>query len=146
MSTIIAIADAMVACLNGAGVGLFSKPFVAVRHYKPTFDLQDMKTLHVTVVPRGVELSTATRAAAQADVQVDIGVQQKLPPSGAPGSGGDTAELDALMHLVEEIADYFRSHRLAACPNVLWVKTENTPIYSPEHLEIGRLPSKKLCA
>lgn len=128
MSTIIDIADAIVTELSA---GAFSKPLQAVRHYKPTFDLQEMKDLHVSVVPRGVELSGASRSMAQTDVQIDIGIQQKLPADAA----GDQAEIDALMRLVEEIADFFRTHRLTGFPNASWLKTENKPIYSPEHLE-----------
>lgn len=128
MSTIIEISDAVVAKLNA---GPFSIPFQAERHYKPTFDLVEMKDLRVTVVPRGVELSGASRSTAQTDVQIDIGIQRKLPADAA----NDAAEIDALMRLVEEIADFFRTHRLSACPNVSWVRTENRPIYSPEHIE-----------
>jgi len=125
MSTIIDIANAVAAELNG---GAFSRPIQAVRHYKPSFDLAEMKDLHVSVVPRGMELSGASRSLAQTDVQIDIAVQQKL-------ATGDAAEIDALMRLVEEIADFFRTRRLSACPGAAWVRTENVPIYSPEHLE-----------
>jgi len=128
MSTIIEIADAVVAELNG---GAFGIPFQAQRHYKPTFDLAEMKDLRVTVVPRGVELSGASRSMTQTDVQIDIGVQRKLPADAV----NDAAEIDALMRLVEEIADFFRSRRLSACPSAAWVRTENKPIYSPEHIE-----------
>lgn len=51
MATIIEIADAVVAELNGAS---FSQPVTAARHYQPTFDLQDMTELHVSVVPRSL--------------------------------------------------------------------------------------------
>jgi len=131
MSTIIEIADAIVAELNSPGEPGFSMLVHAERHYKPTFDLAEMKDLRVTVVPRGVELSGASRSMTQTDVQIDIGVQRKLPADAA----SDAAEIDALMRLVEEIADFFRSMRLSACPNVSWVRTENKPIYSPEHIE-----------
>jgi hypothetical protein len=125
MSRIIDIAGAMVAELNG---GTFSKPFQAVRYYKPTFDLKDMKELHVSVVPKGTELSIANRSLAQADIQIDIGVQQKL-------TSNEPTEIDALMQLVEEIADFLRTHPLTTCPSASWVGAENKPIYSPEHLE-----------
>ena len=125
MSTIIDIADAMVAELNAAA---FSQAFQAQRHYRPVFDLAELKDLHVTVVPKGIELQGASRSLTQMDVQLDIGIQQKLVT-------GDAAELDALMNLVEEIADFFRTHRLSNMPNVAWVRTENVPIYLPEHVD-----------
>jgi len=122
MAPITDIADAVVTALNGQS---FSQPFTAARAYLPAFDLREMKDLHVTVVPKGVELTTAGRGLAQSDVQIDIGVQQKLATS-------DEAEIDALMGLVQEIAEFVRATRQFG--EAVWVKTENTPIYSPEHL------------
>ena len=123
MSVIADIATAVVEALNA---GEFSQEFTAVRHYLPTFDLKDMKDLHVSVVPKGVEMSTAGRGLAQDDVQIDVAVQKKL-------SAGDLAEIDALVALVQEIADFVRS--TGRFGDAAWVRTENTPIYSPEHLE-----------
>jgi len=120
------IADAVTAELNGLDP---VTPLAAVRSTKPPeFELADMKTLHVTVVPKGWDSQTATRAAAQCDYQIDIGVQKKCDT-------GDNAELDGLLALVERIADHFRAQRLAAMPNAVWVKTENTPLYAPEHMK-----------
>jgi len=116
------IADAVVAALNNQ---TFSQPFTAERAYRAAFDLQEMKDLHVTVVPKGQELITAGRGVAQSDVQIEIGVQKKL-------ATGDDAELDELMGLVQEIAEFVRTTRQFG--DAAWVKTENTPIYSQEHL------------
>ena len=126
MPVITDIADAVTAELNGLDP---QTPLGAVRSTKaPEFELADMKTLRVTVVPRGWDIQTATRAAAQCDYQIDVGVQQKCETC-------DNAELDALLALVERIADHFRGQRLTAMPNAVWVKTENTPLYSPEHMK-----------
>lgn len=125
MSLIAAIAEAVVAELN---VGTFSQPFKAERHYRPVFDLAEMATLHVSVVARSVTVERFDRTRHQYDVQVDIGIQKKCQTC-------DLAELDGLMALVEEVADYLRDRRLAACPAAAWIKAENTPIYAPEHLE-----------
>jgi hypothetical protein len=122
-STIVDIADAVVTALNS---GTFSQSFQAVRHYQPVFELKDMGTLHVSVVPKGIELELFTRTQVQADVQVDIGVQKKLESI-------EPADMDPLMRLVEEIGDYFRTHALTGTPAV-WIKTENVPIFAPEHL------------
>ncbi len=122
MAQITDIVDAVVAALNGQ---TFSQPFTAARAYRPAFDLQEMKDLHVTVVPKGVELASAGRGLAQSDVQIDIGVQQKL-------AAGDDAKVDALVRLVQEIAEFVRATRQFG--DAVWVRTENTPIYSPEHL------------
>ena len=124
MTSIITIADAVVAALNGHS---FSEPFTAVRAYRPAFDLKEMADLHVTVVPHGIEMSTLGRNVVQDDVQLDLAVQKRLS---APEN--EDAELDALMTLVREIADFVRSTRQFA--GAVWIKTENVPIYSPEHL------------
>ncbi|GMV98589.1 MAG: hypothetical protein AMXMBFR83_29380 [Phycisphaerae bacterium] len=122
MALIADIAEAVVTALNGH---TFSQPFTAQRAYRPVFDLKEMTDLHVTVVPKGVELTTAGRGLAQSDVQIDIGVQKKLAAS-------DNAEIDPLLGLVQEIAEFVRA--TARFADAAWVKTENTPIYSQEHL------------
>jgi hypothetical protein len=125
MATITDIADAVVAELNGH---TFSQSLTAVRYYRPVFDLGEMQTLHVSVVPKGVTIERADRSRNQYDFAIDVAVQKKF-------SSGDAAELDPLMALVEEIADFFRLRRLAAYPDAVWVRTDNVPVYAPEHLE-----------
>jgi hypothetical protein len=127
VSTIIDIANAVVGELNAPASPLAGQA-TAQRAYRPVFDLQDMKDLHVTVVPRGVDMSSASRSLVQSDVQIDIGVQKKL-------AGGEQTAIDSLMAIVEQVADYLRGRKLAAAPEVSWVKTENNPIFAPEHLE-----------
>jgi len=122
MALVADIAEAIVGALNGH---TFSRPVVAARAYRPIFDLKDMTDLHVTVVPKGVELTTAGRGLAQSDVQIDIGVQKNL-------AAGDNGEIDALIGLVQEIAEFIRA--TGRFGDAAWVKTENTPIYSQEHL------------
>jgi len=126
LSTIIDIADAVVAALNAAPEGAFGEAFsTAERAYRPVFDLAELKGLRVTVVPRGVEMGLAGRGLFASDVQIDVAVQQKL-------STGDNAEIDALMGVVERIAEFIRS--TGRFGDAAWVRTENVPIYSPEHL------------
>ena len=129
MATVIDIADAVVAALNGEDGPKFGQPpagLSAARAYRPAYDLKDMKDLHVTVVPKGLEIAMAGRGLAQNDAQIDVAVQRKL-------ASADNAEIDALMGLVERIAEFVRSRdRLAGAA---WVKTENVPIYSLEHME-----------
>ena len=124
MAVIIDIADAVVAELSA---GTFSQPFEAKRHYLPLFNLPEMKDLHVSVVPKGVAITSLSRGANQHDVQIDVAVQKKLDAEA-------NTEIDTLMGLVEEIADFFRLRRLASYPNAVWTKTENLPVYAQEHL------------
>ncbi|MDD4788816.1 MAG: hypothetical protein PHO07_16715 [Pirellulales bacterium] len=125
MAVIADIADSIVAELNAGG---FSQPLSATRCYLPKFDLAEMKDLHVTVVPRGVAVTAGTRNHNQHDYQIDIAVQKKL-------TAADNGEIDALMSLVDEIADHFRLKRLDNLRAAVWVKTQHEPIYAPEHLD-----------
>lgn len=120
MSVIVDIADAVKDALSAAEL---SRPVTAERLFRPRFELSEMHSLHVSVVPRGVEIAAAGRGLDQRDVQIDVAVQKKL---------GDDAEVPALLGLVEEIADLVR-HTRRFGPAV-WVRTENEPLYSVEHL------------
>ncbi len=125
MPLITEIADAVAATLNAATL---SQPVTAERHYQPIFDLPEMMALHVSVVARGVVINQLSRSSSAHDVQIDVAVQKKF-------DAGDSTELDPLMQLVEEIADLFRFKPLADYPAAMWLKTENVPIYSIEHMD-----------
>jgi len=124
LATIIQIADAVVAQLNAA---TFSLPLTAVRHYVPSFELPDMETLHVTVVPRGISSTSLDRSRDTFSYEIDLAVQKKTDM--AP------ATLDALMSLVEEIADHFRAGPLASFPGARCMDVKNAPVFSQEHLD-----------
>ncbi len=118
------IAAAVVVELNA---GTFSQSFTAARAYSPEFELPDMETLQVTVVPKGVTTQPGSRSHRQHDYSVDVAVQQKLQTA-------DDTEIDALMTLAEEVGDHFRFQRLPSFPNAMWLKTENDPVYAQEHI------------
>jgi hypothetical protein len=124
LATIIQIADAVVAQLNAA---TFSQPLTAARHYAPSFKLPDMKTLHVTVVPRAISSASLDRSRDTFSYEVDVAIQRK--------TDGEQATLDALMTLVEEIADHFRVGPLASFPGARCMDVKNSPVFSPEHLD-----------
>lgn len=123
-ATIVALADAVVAQLNATA---FSQPVAAERHYLPQFELAEMTTLRVSVVPRSVASRSLDRNRDSFDYRIDVAVQHKLDPT--PGN------LDALMVLVEEIADHFRSEPLAGYPQARCTEVENVPVYAVEHLD-----------
>ena len=125
MATIIHIAESVKEELNS---GTFSQTFTAARHYQPVFELKDMKTLHVTVVPKDIEMQLATRNSSQHDCRIDVAIQKKL-------ESAVLYEIDELMGLVEEIISFLSRRKLTSVPNALWIKTVNEPIYASEHLE-----------
>lgn len=131
MSTIIHIADAVVAELNAAETGTFSQEFEAIRKVLPVYELPELAELKVTVVPKAVEINGSTRAASQYGLSVDIGIQKRV------GKNIDE-EVLLLTTLVEEIADYLRQRSLNDAPWAGWIHTENDPVYSPEHLAENR--------
>ena len=124
-SELIQVTEAVVTALNA---GTFSQSVTAVRHYLPRFDLAEVKDLHVSVVPKGIEVAQATRDKGTFDYRIDVAVQKKL-------TSGSAAELDPLLALVEEIAESFRGKRLPGMSTAMWVKTEHAPVYAPEHLQ-----------
>lgn len=125
MAVITDIADAVVASLNS---GSFSQPFIAQRRYQPSFELPEMQTLQVSVVPKSVSITKATRESGYFDFAIDIGVQKKVNLEAL-------AEIDALMTLMDEIADHLRLTRLDGVPQAAWLTIGHEPIFAPEHLD-----------
>jgi hypothetical protein len=121
---LIDIADAVVSELNAA---TFSVPLTAQRGYRPVFELGEMTALHVTVVPHGQAGQALDRNRDSFDYAIDVAVQQKVEPT--------NVALDALMALVEEIADHFRRKSLPGFPAANCVEVKNDPVYSLDHLE-----------
>ncbi len=116
------IADAVVAILNGSGL---TPQFTAERTLLPIYDLKTLKTLKVSVVPKGRKITQGARVLTIDEIQIDIGIQKKI---------SDDSELDGLMKLVEDIVALFQPERLSGYPTAICVKKENDPIYDPEHL------------
>jgi hypothetical protein len=120
---IVNIADAIVAALNGEA---FSQPFTAVRGYLPTFDLHELNELKVTVVPKEDDGKLDTRDASTHEYAIDIGIQKK--PSTI-----DNPDLDPLMRLTQEIADYFLFGKQAAGATL--ISPSVRILYFQEHLQ-----------
>lgn len=130
MSTIAAIADAVAAHINA---GTYTRPVTAARVYQPAFTLEDLKDLRVSVVPRTVGISAASRDSSIVECVIDVGVQQKLPAE------NEEVEIDALLDLAEEIADRLRLTRLPGAPEAAWVGIAHEPVVSSESLEQHRV-------
>jgi hypothetical protein len=116
------IADAIVEILNAADLDL---EFTAERTLLPIYDLKALKTLKVSVVPKGRKITQGARVLTIDEVQIDIGVQKKI---------SNDSELDDLLKLVEDIVGLFQPERLDGYPPAICVKKENEPIYDPDHL------------
>jgi len=118
------LAEAVRKALNAAE---FSVEFTAVRVAVPTYKLEDMGTLHVTVVPRAVEIALGSRRDNAYAMGVDVAVQQRL-------AAVDNDTVDALIGLVQEIVDHMTRRHLGDSSEARWRRTKVEPLYSPEHL------------
>ena len=126
MATIAQIAEAVKVALAG---GSFNVSFTPAREYLPAYDLEDLADLKVVVVPKGRDESLAGRGVNQTEAQVDIGVMKKLTDL-------TPATVDPLIALVEEIVAFFRRKNLTAdSETAAWIRTENDPLYSTEHMQ-----------
>jgi hypothetical protein len=129
MSTVTTIAKAVVAELNK---NRFSLPFEAVFSVKPGFELSELDTLRVIVVPKTLEIETVSRSSSKYIVSVDIGIMQrigKLTPEEAVETLGD---------LVDEIIEFVKTHSLFDFPAAQCTTVANDPIYIPDHLTQNR--------
>jgi hypothetical protein len=124
-ATILRIADSVTVQLNARA---FSQTFKAERLYVPNFDLEDMKDLRVTIVPREIDLLPLDRTSNRVHGVIDIAVQKKF-------KRGDAEEIDPLVAFVEEIADEFRIQRLVSYVAARCIKVETSVLYSVEHWE-----------
>ena len=124
-SDILKAADAVVSELNAASLSL---AFTSARFYLPRFELTDMDTLHVTVVPQAVLEAREMKALVQYDLSIDVAIQQRF-------SDDTPVEIDPLMDLVQEIADFFRLRRLTAFTDASWLRTERKTLFDPTHMD-----------
>ena len=123
-AAIVQLADAVVADLNAA---TFSQPFTTQRSYLPRWKLEELATIRVTVVPQDDVGERASRAQWQEDYQLDVAIQQRL-------GANETAQMDALVLLGQELADYFKSRNPAGDLATL-VAVAFAPLFDPDHLE-----------
>lgn len=124
------IADAVTAEINAPGNNLLPGT-TAVRRVLPEFELKDLVELKVTVVPRSVNITGATRTSSQYEIAIDIGLQKKIAT--APAGSMDT-DVAALGTLVDQIANHLQRRQLTGFPWATWVSIANDPLYVPEHL------------
>ncbi|HBG25669.1 MAG: hypothetical protein A2Y10_02465 [Planctomycetes bacterium GWF2_41_51] len=121
---ILQLADKIVDTLND---GSFVLPFTAVRTLFPFYELKDLSTLRVTVVPKSVNITTASRSSSEYDYQVDIAIQKAVKTP-------DDAEITVLAELVLAIAKNFRN-KVYQDIGAVCFKQSVDPLYSVEHIQ-----------
>ena len=128
-ATVITIAKGVVADINGASL---SQTFTAVRAYRPTYDLKDLQSLKVTVVPHALEGELVTRADAQEQHQIDVAVQKKVNVDSLDA-------VDPLMLLVEQIKDLLLGEHPSTMATATCIRATNEPIYDPALMQEKRV-------
>lgn len=103
MSLIVPIADAVKAALEAA---TFSLPFTVERVYVPVHQLEELSEIRVSVVAGPVSSERLGRGTArQRDYSIDLGIQRRAVAT--------REECDPLVHLVEEIDEFWFNRPLA---------------------------------
>ena len=123
-ASIVELADAVVGDLNGHA---FSQPFTAERSYLPRYRLEDLATIRVTVVPKDDVGQRSSRSQWQQDYKLDVAIQQRL-------GANEQTQMDGLILLAQELADYFKTHALITDVAVL-IEVAFAPLFDPDHLE-----------
>ena len=126
MSTVTTVAKAVAAELN-KHLG-FSIKFKAAYSVKPSFDLAELDTIRVVVVPKAYELGSITRASTKYVATIDIGIMQRI------GKMSPEDAVDKLGDLVEEIIEFLKTQTLSDFPVGQVVSITNDPLYVPDHL------------
>jgi hypothetical protein len=108
-------------------LGAYSQSVSAVRYYQPRFELAEMDTLHVSVVPRSISEKQLSRALTSFDCTIDVGIQQR--------SSMDQTTLDELTKLAAEIAHRLRSNPLTALPDARLMELQMDPVFAADHLD-----------
>ncbi len=128
MAVIIDIADEIVTKLNVPST--FTQEIIATRQLVPRFELEKLKDLTVTVVPKDLGAVMFDRINLQKECRIDVAIQKKLDSL-------EDSEINPLMDFVEEILNFFNTERVFG--SSFWTEIENEPIYSPEHMLESRV-------
>lgn len=131
MSNVVALAEAVADSLAEYNAEVL---------FFPTFDLRDLETMRVIVVPVNPEYKTVSRSAHEELLKVQIGFLKR----------GCEDEINDLLQTVESLGLSFLDKKLS---NATCVCVAYNPIYSPDHLrERGQFTSvieltfKKICS
>ena len=121
---VLQLAEKIVTTLNDSE---FDLEFTAIRTLFPFYELKDLCTLRVSVVPKSVNITTASRSSSEFDYQIDIAIQKAV-------KSPDDAEVTVLTELALAIAKSFRS-KIYEDIGAICFKQSIDPLYSVEHIQ-----------
>jgi len=129
MSLVTTVAKSVAAELNKH---TFSLSFEAVFSVKPGFELAELDTLRVIVVPKTLEIETVSRSSSKYLVSVDIGIMRRI------GNLSPEEAVETLGDLVDEIIEFLKMKTLDDFPVAQCIGVTNDPIYILDHLTQSR--------
>jgi hypothetical protein len=126
MANAVNIADE-VASLIAAGQqsGDLAGTFTVGRKILPRYLIKELAVTKVSVVPKSVDIQSATRSASEFTYDVEIGVQKKVTDV--------ENEIPSLVDFVDQISKYLR-FKILTTNQAIWLRASIAPIYSVEHL------------
>jgi hypothetical protein len=124
--TILKLADAVTKALNDHA---FSVAFVAERKYLDVSQLEESESIRVRVFPAQITTEIDTRNSTRDTYAIAITVLQRA---------AEIDQLDPLVKLVHEIANYLRFRTLADFPAAHWIGVEIAPVFDPKRLNETR--------
>jgi hypothetical protein len=119
------VGDAVLAAVTGLSL---SGAYTAVRSFWPERKPEELLSLTVTVVPRGIERRADTRAVERIDHLVDVMVQRKVDQTQRD------SEIALLSADVEKVADALYALR-AGTTGFVCVGTVIDPMVAPAHMQ-----------
>ena len=94
----------------------------------PLYDIKQLGTLRVSVVPASIESVVMSRASTRHSVAIDIGIQKMVGPD-------IETDIETLTSIVDEICLYVKRLNLDTTPAAKFVDVQNDPIYSIAHID-----------
>jgi len=138
MSTIIAIADAIVAqIVTGNNAGWFPMPIDTVeRRWAPDLEIADVANLRVSVIPRIETRTKFTRIGDDFTATVDLGLMRHLPST--VDIKADTAAIDAYAVMAQTIGGILARDQLPGLTNVRLVNITHELLIDQQRLVQNR--------
>ena len=115
----------------------FGQEFEPVRSYADwELPLEDSDELHADVVPVGSpDMELESRGSIAYAPQVDIVIRKRMAKEQQETDGTlILPEIDDLVLLVQEIAEYFMADRLTEFEDAAWAGTQMLAAFKPSHL------------